>query len=136
MRQKSSQRGAVAVEFALVAPLFFLLLFSALEFMRAQNVIHTADNAAYEGARRGIVPGSSAANVRATSESILRTVGIRSATITITPPTIEIDTRTVKVDVDVPMNANGFLNPVLFRNRTVKSTMTMTREEFAQSSTP
>lgn len=136
MRHKRSRQGAVTVEFALVAPLFFLLLFSALEFMRAQNVIHTADNAAYEGARRGIVPGSSAANVRATSESILRTVGIRSATITITPPTIEIDTRTVQVDVDVPMNANGFLNPVLFRNRTVKSTMTMTREEFAQSSTP
>ena len=130
------RKGALSVEFAIVAPVFFLLLFGALEFSRAYNVIHTADNAAYEGARRGIVPGATATQVRDISNAVLRTVGIRSSVITIDPPTITPSTSSVKVDVEVPMNANGFLNPLFFRNRVIRASMTMRREEFSQSSTP
>lgn len=128
--------GIVSVEFAIIAPIFFLLLFGALEFSRAYNVIHTADNAAYEGARRGIVPGATSAQVRQVTDSILRTVGVRSAAISIKPEKITPTTTTVQVDIVVPMNANGFLNPVFFRNREIQASMTMRREEFSQSSTP
>ena len=43
------------VEFALVAPLFFLLLFSIIEFGRAVYYIQMLNNAAREGARYAIV---------------------------------------------------------------------------------
>ena len=45
------------VEFALVAPLFFLLLFSIIEFGRAVYYIQMLNNAASEGARYAIVHG-------------------------------------------------------------------------------
>jgi Flp pilus assembly protein TadG len=46
------------VEFALIAPLFFFLLFSIIEFGRAVYYIQMLNNAAREGARYAIVHGS------------------------------------------------------------------------------
>ena len=45
-------------EFALIAPLFFLLLFSIIEFGRAVYYIQMLNNAAREGARFAIVHGA------------------------------------------------------------------------------
>jgi Flp pilus assembly protein TadG len=46
------------VEFALVAPIFVLLLFSIIEFGRAIYVVEMLNNAAREGARYAIVHGA------------------------------------------------------------------------------
>lgn len=46
------------VEFALIAPLFFFMLFSIIEFGRAVYYIQILNNAAGEGARYAIVHGS------------------------------------------------------------------------------
>jgi Flp pilus assembly protein TadG len=46
------------VEFALIAPLFFFLLFSIIEFGRAVYYIQMLNNAAREGARFAIVHGA------------------------------------------------------------------------------
>lgn len=46
------------VEFALIAPLFFFLLFSIIEFGRAVYYIQMLNNAAREGARYAIVHGA------------------------------------------------------------------------------
>jgi TadE-like protein len=48
------------VEFALIAPFFFFLLFSLLEFGRAVYYIQMLNNAAREGARYAIVHGAEA----------------------------------------------------------------------------
>lgn len=53
-----SSRGQALVEFALVAPIFFLLLFSLIEFGRAVYYIQMLNNAAREGARYAIVHGA------------------------------------------------------------------------------
>jgi Flp pilus assembly protein TadG len=51
-------RGQALVEFALVAPFFFILLFSIVEFGRAIYYIQILNNAAREGARYAIVHGN------------------------------------------------------------------------------
>jgi hypothetical protein len=51
-------RGQALVEFAMVAPFFFLLLFSIIEFGRAIYFIQILNNAAREGARYAIVHGN------------------------------------------------------------------------------
>jgi TadE-like protein len=51
-------RGQALVEFALVAPIFFLLLFSIIELGRAVYYIQMLNNAAREGARYAIVHGA------------------------------------------------------------------------------
>ncbi|MHB8892689.1 MAG: TadE/TadG family type IV pilus assembly protein [Candidatus Limnocylindrales bacterium] len=53
-------RGQALVEFAIVAPLFFLLLFTLIEFGRAVYYIQILNNAAREGARYAIVHGADA----------------------------------------------------------------------------
>jgi Flp pilus assembly protein TadG len=49
------------VEFALIAPIFFLVLFSIIEFGRYVYNVEILNNAAREGARYAIVHGSTSA---------------------------------------------------------------------------
>ena len=51
-------RGQALVEFALVAPIFFLVLFSIIEFGRYVYTVQILNDAAREGARYAIVHGS------------------------------------------------------------------------------
>lgn len=53
-------RGQAMVEFALVAPIFFLLLFSIIEFGRYVYTVQILNEAAREGTRYAIVHGSQA----------------------------------------------------------------------------
>lgn len=130
------RRGAAAVEFALTASVFFVLLFASVECVRAFNVLHTIHNAAYEGARFGIVPGATNTRVVQRADSIIRSIGVNGAQIVVAPSNITPQTTTVAVTVRVPMNSNGWVTPLLFRNKVLETTMTMRREEFSQNSTP
>jgi len=51
LRRTSSERGAAAVEFALIVPILVLLVFGIVEFSRVYNVQLSLSNAAREGAR-------------------------------------------------------------------------------------
>jgi Flp pilus assembly protein TadG len=51
MARKMNQRGAVAVEFALVIPVLVLLIFGIIEVSRAYNAQVTLTNAARESVR-------------------------------------------------------------------------------------
>lgn len=51
-------RGQALVEFAFVAPIFFLMLYAIIEFGRYVYMVQILNNAAREGARYAIVHGS------------------------------------------------------------------------------
>ena len=55
MKYRFSQRGAAAVEFALVLPLLLVLLFGIIEFSILMYDKQMITNASREGARQGIV---------------------------------------------------------------------------------
>lgn len=57
-RSRERGRGQALLEFALVAPIFFFILFAILEFGRAVYVTQVLNNAAREGARYAIVHGA------------------------------------------------------------------------------
>lgn len=48
---RSRERGAVALEFALILPILVMLMFGIVEFGRAYNTIISLNGAAREGAR-------------------------------------------------------------------------------------
>jgi Flp pilus assembly protein TadG len=52
-----NQKGASAVEFALILPLLIMLIFAILEFSLVLYNQHVITNASREGARAGIVAG-------------------------------------------------------------------------------
>jgi len=56
--RRSRSSGQALTEFALVAPIFLLVLFSIIEFGRAMFVVQELNNAAREGARYAIVHGA------------------------------------------------------------------------------
>lgn len=126
LARSSRQRrpGVAAVEFAIVAPIFFLLALASLEFGRMNVIRHTADQAAYEAARFAMVPGATDADARAKANSLLNIVGARGATVTVIGPTDD----KVTVNVAVPMNQNGWISPRFSKDHTIRATSTLKTE--------
>lgn len=116
--------GVAAVEFAIVAPIFFLLVLASLEFGRMNMIRHTADQAAYEAARHAMVPGATVAEAKAKATSLLNIVGTRGATVTVIGPTDD----EVTVNVAVPMNQNGWISPRFSKDHTIRATSTLKTE--------
>ncbi|MEX2092873.1 MAG: TadE/TadG family type IV pilus assembly protein, partial [Pirellulales bacterium] len=82
--RRQTRSAAVVVEFAICAPILFLFFFASLEFSRVNMIRQSVENAVYEGARRGIVPGATADNCRASAQAVLNSVSTTGATITVT----------------------------------------------------
>jgi hypothetical protein len=57
-RRRSASRAQALVEFALVAPIFFIMLFALIDFGRYVYYVQILNNAAREGARYAIVHGA------------------------------------------------------------------------------
>ncbi|MBB3210215.1 Flp pilus assembly protein TadG [Rhodopirellula rubra] len=127
-RRRGTRAGAVAVEFAVVAPLLFLFFFAGFEFCRVAMIRHTVDNAVYEGARRGIVPGGTNAEVRAETERVLSTIGLQNFTLNVTPAVIDDDTDDVTVRLTVPLDVNTFVPAQFFVGKEIQRELTMRRE--------
>jgi Flp pilus assembly protein TadG len=127
-KNRTSRRGATAVEFALTAPVFFLLLLAAFEFGWMNVIRHTADNAAYEAARTAMVPGATVAEAKAKANNLLGIVGARSATITVTPSELTPETDQVTVAIDIPMNENGLIVPRFTSAKTLHCSSTLRTE--------
>lgn len=127
-RRPNHRRGATAVEFAIVAPVFFLILFAMFEFSRVNVLRHTADNAAYEAARRAIVPGATSSDAIAEANRLLTIVGARGASVTVDPPNLGPDTESVTVSVDVPMNRNSLVISKFTNNAVLSSQSTLRTE--------
>ncbi len=51
-RDHSKRKGVVAVEFALTAPVLFLVFFAMIEFARFNMIRHGIDSAVYESPSR------------------------------------------------------------------------------------
>lgn len=80
--RKSKQReGKTTVEFALVAPLFFLVLFCCFEFARMSMLRNLAQNAAYEACRLAMMEGATAADGQAEANEVLARLGTQGATV-------------------------------------------------------
>jgi Flp pilus assembly protein TadG len=129
-RVQHARRGATAVEFALTASLLMLFVFASFDYSRTNTVLHTIDNACYEGCRRGIVPGATALDVTNAANSVLSAASIQSAVITVTPSVILPDTPNITVTIDVPINQNAWVTPTFVRNLRFRGTYTLAREIF------
>jgi len=92
---RSSRRGAAAVEFAVVAPLFLLLLAGIIEFGQAFRIEHAISNACRRGARASIVDGST------TNEVVQNIKAQCSGTLGVSESVITVD---VAVNGDSPGN--------------------------------
>ena len=86
MRNASDQRGAAAVEFALLVPFLCLLLFGVIDFGYMLNRDTMINNAAREGVRTASVGGSSAEVVQTVQDYLPAMPGTLTVTVTCTKP--------------------------------------------------
>lgn len=82
--QNRSRRGAAVVEFAVVAPLFILLVFGMIEFGRAVMVQQVLVNASREGARQAVLDGATVNDIETRVSGYLSSASIDNETIVYT----------------------------------------------------
>jgi Flp pilus assembly protein TadG len=130
-RALAIRHGTTIVELAIVAPILFMLLFGAIDFSRANAIRNTTENAAYEAARRIIVPGSTTQQACDAANHILDILSIKNASIAVTPAVIDNSTKQVSVTVSVPLASNLYAMNQFLNASTITRTCTLTREQFA-----
>jgi Flp pilus assembly protein TadG len=125
------RRGAAVVEFAVVAPVFFLLVFGMIEYGRMVMVQQILTNAAREGARVGILDNSTETTVQTAVDRYLSAAWINGATRTVTPnpPSSATLGSPVSVTVSVPFTQVSWLpSPFWLGQVELSYTATMRRE--------
>ena len=127
-RHRHRRRGAATLEFAFVVPLVLLFFFAAFEYSRFSTLRHSAHLAAFEGARRGIVPGATSSDVQSRATTILDAVKIRGATITVSPTAITNSSPTVTVTVSIPIGDNTWVPLKFLRDTQLEAECTLGRE--------
>jgi len=128
---RRNRRGATAVEFAVVAPVFFLLVFGMIEYGRMVMVQQVITNASREGCRRAVLDGATVTDVNDACNNYLTSAGIKDATITITPnpPSTAGFGAPVSVVVSIAFNKVSWLpSPMFLGGSTLKATTVMRRE--------
>lgn len=124
----TDRRGAVITEFAICAPVFFLIVLTMFEFGWLNVVRHTADNAAYEASRVAMVPGATAAEAIAEAQRLMSAIGTRGTTVSVNPPAITPATTQVTVTVRVPLDRNSLVVPKFGRGKEIEATSTLRTE--------
>jgi Flp pilus assembly protein TadG len=109
-RNGDEERGAVAVEFALLLPLLVVILFGIIQFATTFNRQQGIHASAREGARLGSLPGTTSAQIEARVMDALDDVPLSAVpTITITPSAAQpcssgVGADTVVVEVEASTN--------------------------------
>jgi Flp pilus assembly protein TadG len=134
---RRNRRGAAVVEFAIVAPLFFLMVFGMIEFGRAIMVKQILTNASREGARVAVLDSqtATASQVNTMVTTYLQNAGITGATITINPtePTSAGYGAPVTVTVRIPFSSVSWLPaPWFLTGGTNLTASTVMRRETVQ----
>ena len=122
----SRDRGASAVEFALVLPILLLLVLGIIEFGRAYHLQTTLSNAARDGVRVMALQDSATA-ARSAAEDSAHPLDLTDADIVITPShgcsSVTTGTGTASVTITYPFSLiSGFL-PIDDFTLTGKGTM-------------
>lgn len=128
---RAQRRGAVTVELAFVAPIFFVFVLGAIEFTRAMMVESLLTNAAHLGARTGIIDGAQQSDVTTAVGNYLSAAGISGATTNVTPnpPSSAAYGQNVTVTITVPYSSVSWLpTPKYLSTANLTAASTMRRE--------
>ncbi|RCS54241.1 pilus assembly protein [Bremerella cremea] len=128
-----NRSGAAVVEFAIVAPLFILLIFGMIEYGRMVMVQQVITNASREGARRAVLDGATTSTAVAAVNEFLDTAAVNSGSVEVIvspdPPENAGYGGAVTVTVSVPFSKVSWLpSPMYLGSTTLVAKTTMRRE--------
>jgi Flp pilus assembly protein TadG len=132
---RKKRRGAAAVEFALIAPVFFLMIFGMIEFGRMVMVQQVITNGSREGARLAVLDGTSGAQVTSVVNDYLESARVSGANVAVNPtePSSAGYGEPVSVTVTIPFSQVSWLpSPMFIGGDTVLTATTVMRRETVQ----
>ncbi len=132
IRRHHKERGQAAVEFALVLPLFLLLVFAIMEFGRVWMVQQVLTTASRSGARRAILPTTTESQVVDTVNNLCTAASLDLNRVTVTSTNVGINgTSGLPSQVTVTYNhqvLSGSMIPGLSGTIALTSTTSMRHE--------
>ena len=127
----TNREGVTSVEFAMVAPIFFLVVFICIEFCRLNMIRNLTQDAAYFAARDCMVPGATSAEAIETANEILSFMNTQGATVVVNDDEeIDRESREISVRITVPLNENSFLVPKFTGDIEFTAVATMRTERY------
>lgn len=133
-RHPSSRLGASAVEFALVAPIFFLVVLGIIEFGRMVMVQQVITNASREGARIAVLDSATTERVTTRVRDYLAAAGLPTGTVVLSPspPTLAQFDEPVSVEVSIPFSAVSALSKSFMTEGMTLTARSVMRRETAE----
>jgi Flp pilus assembly protein TadG len=132
--RRRGRSGTSAVEMALVAPVFVLMLMGTLESSRLGMASQLITTAAREGCRVAVINGNTQSDVQARVSAVLAGSGISVGTVTPTCPSPYSWTSApmgtpITVSLSVPYSQVSWLGtPFFLNNATVSASATLSSE--------
>ncbi len=130
-RNTRARRGSVVVEFAVMMPVFVLIVLGTIEACTMIFLEQTLKIAAHEGARAAVVPNSDSTKVQARLTSFLDQRGVKGYTTMITPSNFPKSAygQMIQVQVTAPCNQNCAFPPWFYNGKSLTGTVTMMKEQ-------
>jgi len=132
---RRQRRGAAVVEFAVVVPVFVIVILGMIEVGRAVMVQQILTNASREGARRAVLDGMSETDVQQAVVDYMSRANISidatNVTVVSNPPVSPDYANSMTVTVTVPFSQVSWLpSPIYFKGSsgTLVATSTMRQE--------
>jgi Flp pilus assembly protein TadG len=124
--------GAAATEFAIVAPVFFLMIIGFIEFGRALMVQQVLINASRVGARQATTAGATTAQVQTAVQAYTSGVAVNGVVVTVSPePSTAVAGSTITVNASVPFSSVSWMKSAWFLGgKTLKASSQMRKEGF------
>lgn len=125
---RKPRRGAAAVEFAICANIFFVLIFTCMEFARMNMIRNLAQDAAYFAARQAMVPGATVQEAIDAADDVM---GMMTASgYTVDVEELGSDTPNVVVTVTVDFDEIALFAPMFLPNATIQTTARIATERY------
>lgn len=128
IQKRGNRRGVSMAEFSVVLPLFLMIVFAGFEFSRICLVRNAAHNAAYQAARRVMVPGATVADANAEASRLLNVFGVNTFTLVVNPNPITLATNRITVSIDIPANQCGWITPMFTNSLMIRAGSTLIAE--------
>lgn len=124
-RQSENNRcGASAVEMAVALPIILAIFWGFWEWSRVELMRQAAATAAYEGARRGILPGAETTDMTTVATERLNPYSINNPTVT---PTLNANTS--RVEISIPIDQNLWGSGRFFAGKSIRSVFELEVED-------
>jgi Flp pilus assembly protein TadG len=131
-RNRLLRRGAAVTEFAIVAPVFFMMVIGFIEFGRALMVQQVLINASRVGARMATTTGATSSAVQDAVEDYTAGVAVPGVTVAVSPnPSSATAGTAITVTASVPFeNVSWMSAPWFLGGKTLSANSQMRKEGF------